>query len=113
MRINFFWGIAILFSVTMSVACSQVPAVPAVSKQTIMLNQTVPGSYIVNAPGDGESVIRRVFVEYDVLIVRSLGNEQFELRLNRDPGLEALKSTVSKSDGAVTAIQPNFVYHTF
>ena len=77
-----------------------------------MLNQTVSGSYIVKVLGDGEQVIQRVFAQYGVVLVHPLGNEQFELRLDRDPGLDTLKSLAAGSDGAVTAVQPNFVYHS-
>jgi hypothetical protein len=45
--------------------------------------------------------------------VNPIGTEQFELRLERDPGLEALKGLVSGSGGAVTAVQPNFVYRAY
>lgn len=77
-----------------------------------MFNQTVPGSYIVKVSGDGELVIRRIFAKYGVALVRPLGNEQFEMQLKLDPGLDTLKSMAAGSDGAVMAVQPNFVYHS-
>ena len=77
-----------------------------------MFNQIVPGSYIVKASGDGDAVLRRVFAQYGVVLLRPLGNGQFELRLERDPGIDKLKSVAAGSGGAVTAVQPNFVYHT-
>ena len=106
---------------TTTVACSQatapkpsVAAAPAiVIKPPVTSGQTVPGSYIVKAPGDGAAAIRRVFAQYGVLLVNPLGNEQFEIRLERDPGLEALKGLASGSGGAVTAVQPNFVYRAY
>jgi hypothetical protein len=112
MRIKFLIRILALLVLTTTVACSQA-ATPSLEKmEPAMLNQTVSGSYIVKASGDGEQVIRRVFAQYGVVLVRPLGNEQFELRLNRDPGLDTLKSMAAGSDGAVTAVQPNFVYHS-
>jgi hypothetical protein len=79
----------------------------------VTFGKTVPGSYIVKAPGDGAAAIRRVFAQYGVVLVNPLGNEQFEIRLERDPGLEALKGLVSGSGGAVNAVQPNFVYRAY
>lgn len=75
-----------------------------------MLNQTLPASYLAKVSGDGDAVIRRVFAQYNVVLVRALGNEQYELRLERDPGIDVLNRIVEGSKGAVTAIQPNFVY---
>lgn len=72
----------------------------------------VPGSYLVKASGDGNAVIRRVFAQYGVALVRPLGNDQYELRLDRDPGLDVLKSLAAGSEGAVKAIQPNLVYRS-
>lgn len=97
-------------------ACSQAaapsapppPAAPASAAGG--QQQTLPGSYIVQAPGNGEQAIRRVFGEYGITLVRPLGNEQFEVRLSRDPGLDALQRQVAGSRGAVTAVQPNFIY---
>lgn len=112
-------SVAALLALTTTVACSQA-ATPTVAtataptmdkKGSAMLNQTVPGSYIVKASGDGATAIRRVFAQYGVVLVSPLGNEQYELRLERDPGLDALKSLAAGSGGAVTAVQPNFVYH--
>ena len=106
----------VLALMMMSAACSQVPMpsqTPSVEKkEPAMLNQTVPGSYIVTASGDGDAVIKRVFAQYGVVLVIPLGNEQFELRLHGDPGLDALKSLAARSDGAVITIQPNFAYHS-
>lgn len=80
---------------------------PSAFDQTV-----VPGSYIVNASGDGDQAIRRVFAEYGVTLVRPLGNGQFEVRLSRDPGLSVLKNAAAGSGNAVTAVQPNFVYRS-
>lgn len=112
-------GVAAMPALTAMVACSQAatpmmdPAPAVETRGSAMFDQTaVSGSYIVKAPGDGNTAIRHVFAQYGVALVRSLGNEQFELRLERDPGLDALKSLVTGSGGAVTAIQPNFVYRS-
>lgn len=120
MRARLLLGMTTLLTTT--VACSQATAPkPTVAttptiieKPSVTSGKTVPGSYIVKAPGgDGAAAIRRVFAQYGVVLVNPLGNEQFELRLERDPGLEALKGLVSGSGGAVTAVQPNFVYRAY
>ncbi len=85
----------------------------AVKKDFASGSQTVPGSYIVKAPGDGATAIRKHFAQYGVKQVNPIGNEQYEIRLEHDPGLDALKSSVVGSNGAVTTIQPNFVYRAF
>ncbi|MDD5057210.1 MAG: hypothetical protein PHQ60_05010 [Sideroxydans sp.] len=113
---------AALLTVTTVVACSQtakpIPTVAStrpmvVNKERSQGEQIVPGSYIVNAPGDGAVAIRRVFAKYGVVQVNALGNNQYEMRLERDPGLDALNSLATGSNGAVTAIQPNIVYHAY
>ena len=107
---------------TTTVACSQATAPkPSVAttptvieKPSVTFDKTVPGSYIVKAPGgEGAAAIRRVFAQYGVVLVNSIGNEQFEMRLERDPGIEALKGLVSGSGGAVTAVQPNYIYRAY
>ena len=118
MKTKLLTSMAALLTLTTTVACSQAttpavaPAKPTVTdKEPARFNQTVPGSYIVKASGDGAAAIRRVFAPYGVALVNPLGNGQFELHLQRDPGLDALKSLAAGSGGAVTAVQPNFVYH--
>jgi hypothetical protein len=112
MRIKFLFRIVVLQILATTVGCSQAATPSLEKKEPAMLNQTVSGSYIVKVSGDGEQVIRRVFAQYGVVLVRPLGNDQFELRLSRNPGLDTLKSMAARSDGAVTAVQPNFVYHS-
>lgn len=117
MKTKYLFGVAVLLVLATTVACSQTVTPSVASTQTVVnkeparFNQTVPGSYIVKASGDGTAAIRRVFAQYGVVLVNPLGNDQFELRLQRDPGLDALKSLAAGSGGAVTAVQPNFVYH--
>lgn len=112
MKLNFLIRMAALLTLTTTVGCSQAATPSLEKKEPAMLNQTVSGSYIVKASGDGEQIIQRVFAQYGVALVRPLGNEQFEMQLKLDPGLNTLKSMAAGSDGAVTAVQPNFVYHS-
>jgi hypothetical protein len=101
----------------MSAACSQVPGpsaerpAPSVERKDRMrMNQTVAGSYIVKVAGDAEPRIKQFFAAYDVTAVHAMGNELYEMRLGRDPGIEVLRSAAAGSDGAIQAIQPNFIY---
>ncbi|HLP97228.1 MAG TPA: hypothetical protein VK149_02160 [Sideroxyarcus sp.] len=122
MKTQYLIGMAALL-MTMS-ACSQTtkPSVSAASGAAAIppsvvvqggssASQTMPGSYIVRASGEGAAAIRRVFVQYGVTAVNELGNEYFEMRLQRDPGLEVLTRLMDDSKGAIGAIQPNHVYH--
>lgn len=92
-------------------ACSQISE-PATRKAPVAFGQqTVHGSYIVQT-SEGEEAIRRTFAKFDIAHIRQLTDNQFEIQLNVDPGLEELKRLVADSKGALTAIQPNYVYRT-
>lgn len=111
---------AALLALAATAACSHAAAPPAPPPPAASASgaggqppappQTLPGSYIVQAPGNGEQAIRQIFGEYGVALVRPLGNGQFEMRLSRDPGLDVLQRQIAESRGAVTAVQPNFIY---
>lgn len=118
MKRKLLFSLAALLSTTTLLGCSQTapsavaPKKLEVSQAPAQFNQTLPDSYIVKAPGDGVATIRRVFAQYGVVLVSPLGNEQYELRLQTDPGLAVLNDLTVKSGGAVTSIQPNFVYRS-
>jgi hypothetical protein len=116
---KFLFGVVALLVLATTVACSQTAAPSGAStpilatKAPARFSETVPGSYIVTASEDSPAAVRRIFAQYGVVQVNPLGNNQFELRLQRDPGLDSLTGLVTGSGGAVTAIQPNFVYHAY
>jgi hypothetical protein len=112
MKKKYLVGVAVLFSLTMTEGCSQASTASSIQKPSAGFNRSASSSYVVKAPGDGVKTIRRIFAEFGVVLVQPLGNEQYELRLERDPGLDALKSLAASSGGAVAAVQPNFVYHS-
>lgn len=88
-------------------------AMPNVTTEPRVYGQAALPSYIVQAAAagaTGEAAIRRVFAQYGVTMLTPLGNSQYEIRFSRDPGLEALKGDVNGSGGAVTAVQPNYIY---
>ena len=101
---------ATMLVLMMSAACSQAPSSTVAKNERPPMSNTVPGSYIVQAPGDGEQAIRRVFAEYGIVSLRPLGLDQFEVRITLDPGIDELKSLVNKSGGLIKSIQPNFIY---
>jgi hypothetical protein len=108
-----YWvGVAVLCTLTMTEGCSQASTAPVIQKPSTGFNRPTSSSYVVKAPGEGDKAIRRIFAEYGVSFVQLLENEQFEVRLDRDPGLDVLKGLAASSGGAVTAVQPNFVYHS-
>lgn len=75
------------------------------------MNQSAAGWYIVQVSGDAEQKIQQVFAEYGVHSVHAIGNDSYDFRLNRDPGIEVLKNKVENSGGMIKSIQPNFIYH--
>ncbi|MGB7650065.1 MAG: hypothetical protein WBL62_02565 [Gallionella sp.] len=64
--------------------------------------------YIVTAP-DAASV-QRVYGALGVKVLRALGNRQFEMHLQQDAGIEAVSNLAQHSNGAITAVQPNYSY---
>ncbi len=59
--------------------------------------------------GGDEALIRQLYAPYSVQEVRSLGGDLFLVRLDRDPGPEAVRRKGLESD-RVRDVQPNFVY---
>lgn len=112
MKKKYLVGVAVLFTLIMTDGCSQTSTAPVIQKPSAGFHRSSSSSYVVKAPKDGDKAIRRIFSEYRVLFVQALGNEQFEVRLERDPGVDVLKGLAASSNGAVTAVQPNFVYHS-
>lgn len=64
--------------------------------------------YIVTA--QDEASVRRVFATLGISVLRALGNQQFELQLRNDAGIQAITDLASHSNGAITAVQPNYSY---
>ncbi len=81
------------------------PASPAATENR------VPGEYLVqlrDASAD-EGTIRRVFKEFGILQMEPLGKGLWQVRLERDPGPEALER-VAAGNAAIVHIQPNYRY---
>ncbi len=119
-------AMAALLALAMAAACSQVPAAsdegavlpvekgsaPSSEKgDRLQLNQSATGRYIVNVSADAEQRINQVFAEYGVHSVHAIGNDLYDFRLSRDPGIEILKNKIESSGGMIKSIQPNYIYH--
>jgi hypothetical protein len=69
-----------------------------------------PGEYLVTVQkGGDQALIRKLFASFSVKDVRSLGEGQFLLKIEKDPGPEAVKKKGEESD-RIRSVQPNFVY---
>ncbi len=74
------------------------------------LPDRVPGEYIVTVlPGTNDAMLRTQFGEYGVRKILDLGGNMFLMKLNTDPGFDAIKQKASEA-GSVIAVQPNFIY---
>ncbi len=69
-----------------------------------------PGEYLVTVQkGGDEALIRKLFARFSVREVRSLGDSLFLLKIEEDPGPEAIKREGEEND-QIRSVQPNFVY---
>lgn len=105
--------IAITLPLT-AVACAQTPGNKAqnvvAAADSPVLKSSRSDGYIVTARN--EAAVRRVFAKQGVAVLRAIGNGQFELHLQNDPGLAELNGLATHSGGSITAVQPNFTYQT-
>lgn len=77
------------------------------------LNQSQYSGYIVTALNEGEPAIQHVYAKFGIVKVQLIGNDQYELHLQSDPGLAEMESLATRSNGAIKAIQPNYIYKAF
>ncbi|MDD4979423.1 MAG: hypothetical protein PHI29_12410 [Gallionella sp.] len=116
MKKNLYTLIAILLPLT-TMACSQPPTQKAMPVATVTA-QTAPvfmgaaqQGYIVTAKD--EASIRSTFAKQGVTMLRSIGNGQFEMHLQQDPGLSVVSEIASRSGGNISAVQANQRYQAF
>lgn len=70
----------------------------------------IPGEYLVTVQkGGDQALIRQLFAQYSIREVRSLGDSLFLLRVDEDPGPEAIKRK-GEECAQIASVQPNFVY---
>jgi hypothetical protein len=74
--------------------------------------RTALSEYIIvlKSGSDIKSAIKEL-EEYEVRIIRDLKREQYLIEIKNDPGLEQLKSDVTRSSH-INFIQPNYTYKT-
>jgi hypothetical protein len=64
--------------------------------------------YIVTA--QDEASVQRVYGALGISLLRALGNQQFEMHLQNDAGIQNVTDLALHSNGAITAVQPNYSY---
>lgn len=116
MKKNLYPLIAILLPLT-TMACSQ-PQTKKAMPVAIVTAQPAPAfmgaaqqGYIVTAKD--EASIRNTYAKQVVTMLRPIGNGQFEMRLQEDPGLSVVIEMASRSGGAISAVQANQQYQAF
>ena len=72
----------------------------------------VAGEYVITVHAGGDAaLLRQLYGEYGVRELTDLGMNLFLIRLNRDPGLDEIRSKGLES-GKVKDVQPNFAYRS-
>lgn len=77
------------------------------------INQAQYSGYIVTSLSEGEPAIRRAYAKFGIVGIKPIGNGQYELNLQNDPGLPEMESLANQSNGTIKAIQPNYIYKAF
>ncbi len=72
----------------------------------------VPGEYLVRVGENGRQGIEQAFSAFGVEIVRRITADTYLVRLERDPGPEAVTAAAATVP-AIHAVQPNYRYRTF
>lgn len=105
------FGLAILLPLT-TVNCTSTPLENSLHTPPITLsapNQN-KGYIITTTVTADDTTIRKIYADYGVLMLRALGNHQYELRLKNDPGMDEMLHSAAHSDSGITAVQPNYSY---
>jgi hypothetical protein len=71
----------------------------------------VTGEYLITVnEGVNPEVISDLYAQFGVKEIRKLGENFYQINIERDPGPEYIDK-VSKKSKAIKATQPNFIYH--
>jgi hypothetical protein len=80
--------------------------------ETTAGSDRIAGEYVFTVHVGGDAAfLRQLYGEYGVRELTDLGMNLFLIRLNRDPGLDEIKSKALES-GKVKDVQPNFAYRS-
>ena len=107
MKALFLFFVAVLYS------CSA--GQPQAQNTLTGMDQQKPASneYIVTLGKDIQiEELKNQLADYNLMVVKDLGRMQYLIRLNRDPGLAALKE-LNCFKSLKCKIQPNFKYQHF
>lgn len=77
------------------------------------LNLSQSSGYIVTSLNEGEPAIRRAYTKFGIIAIKLIGNGQYELHLQNDPGLPEMENLAIHSSGEIKTIQPNYIYKAF
>lgn len=105
----------VLYALTTSACVTN--AVPASDVKRSTMPQTEPsdrvrGEYIITLKShgaNGEQRVRDAFSEFGVMGLTSIGERRYLLRLERDPGREAIEDKAGHVP-PIESVQPNFRY---
>lgn len=105
------FGLAILLPLT-TVNCTSTPLKNTVPTRATPLSapNKNQGYIITTTVTADDKIIRKIYADYGVIWLRALGNHQYELRLQNDPGLDEMLHVSAHSGSGITAVQPNYSY---
>lgn len=93
-------------------ACAQTRAEPEGRLPSNAQENHMPGEYLVGlVAGADPVVVRKLFVAYGVAEWRNIRKDTYLVRLQNDPGTEAL-ARLAQETAAVRYVEPNRVYTT-
>jgi len=87
-------------------------AAPPVESRAGPRGERVAGEYLVHVDGDAAAAVTAAFGAFGVVAVRRVSGRVHLVRLERDPGPEAVAAAAAGVP-AIGAVQPNYRYRAF
>ncbi len=113
MNTKFVTLLAVLSLTTIACTRPHTETIALNDKPVNTINQAQYSGYIVTSLNEGEPAILRTYTKFGIIGIKPIGNGQYELNLQNDPGLPEMEDLATRSGGAIKAIQPNFIYKAF